>query len=173
MASPIAVRGRPGVDATARRKDSGSLHAVDARRSDGVVAATVGATIDTTPPHAIEQTLPLGRPTPSKKRRFGHRSKPWARAPRAPGARGDIENTKAIFSGDSEKVTVRPVDSPSLGASTSSSFDGALTAFSAAGARRPVAAAQNASSSTAPVTTSSLWRFCVGLRPFGVTSPFS
>ena len=66
---------------------------------------------------------------------------------------GYIENTKAIFSGDSEKVTVRPVDSPSRGASTSSSFDGALITFSAAGARRPVAAAQNASSSTAPVTT--------------------
>ena len=73
---------------------------------------------------------------------------------------GYIENTKAIFSGDSEKVTVRPVDSPSRGASTSSSFEGALITFSAAGARRPVAAAQNASSSTAPATTSSLWRFC-------------
>ena len=64
---------------------------------------------------------------------------------------GYIENTKAIFSGDSEKVTVRPVDSPSRGASTSSSLDGALITFSAAGARRPVAAAQNASSSTAPL----------------------
>jgi hypothetical protein len=64
---------------------------------------------------------------------------------------GYILKTKAIFSGDSEKVTVRPVDSPSLGASTSSSFDGALITFSAAGARRPVAAAQNASSSTAPL----------------------
>ena len=42
---------------------------------------------------------------------------------------GYIENTKAIFSGDSEKVTVRPVDSPSRGASTSSSFDGALIAL--------------------------------------------
>ena len=73
---------------------------------------------------------------------------------------GYIEKTKAIFSGDSEKVTVRPVDSPSRGASTSSSLEGALITFSAAGARRPVAAAQNASSSTAPVTTSSLWRFC-------------
>mmetsp|Transcript_11536 Transcript_11536/g.33972 ORF Transcript_11536/g.33972 Transcript_11536/m.33972 type:complete len:254 (-) Transcript_11536:607-1368(-) len=64
---------------------------------------------------------------------------------------GYIENTKAIFSGEREKVTVRPVDSPSRGASTSSSLDGALITFSAAGARRPVAAAQNASSSTAPL----------------------
>ena len=73
---------------------------------------------------------------------------------------GYIENTKAIFSGEREKVTVLPLLSPSRGASTNSSFEGALITFSAAGARRPVAAAQNASSSTAPVTTSSLWRFC-------------
>ena len=121
-----------------------SSYAIDATRAtvllDGVHACH---------PHAIEETT-----IRTPKRTLGTCAA-WARR-----TAGYILKTKAIFSGDSEKVTVRPVDSPSRGASTSNSFDGALIAFSAAGARRPVAAAQNASSSTAPVTTSSLWRFC-------------
>ena len=71
------------------------------------------------------------RPPPRHRRDEGHPSKtPTAKqtlgtcAACARRTAGYIENTKAIFSGDSEKVTVRPVDSPSRGASTSSSFDG-------------------------------------------------
>ena len=109
--------------------------------------------LDTTPPgvgvYAIEQTRPLG-PPPSKKD-SDTRQTLGTCAACARRTAGYIEKTKAIFSGEREKVTVRPVDSPSRGASTSSSFDGALITFSAAGARRPVAAAQNASSSTAPL----------------------
>ena len=120
-------------------------------RRDGVEACP--GRLDATPPHAIEQTP------------FGHRSKPDTEANLGTCAAcarrtaGYIEKTKAIFFGRQ-----REGDGPSRRLAFAqrvdhSSFEGALITFSAAGARRPVAAAQNASSSTAPVTTSSLWRF--------------
>ena len=64
----IGPRGRlrPGVDATARRKETGSLHAVDARRSDGSdgVEACPGR-LDATPPQATQLSPgPAASPSP-------------------------------------------------------------------------------------------------------------